>query len=303
MENRPILKDQESRFAAERIVTRLMKRELPREAECPENFDLQNHRLAAILTNVRKISDQTTAELMKGIRHSSELETLSVSERRKVTDYFWWLEYYQSIYNQNGQWYINEIRQGGAASSSPHTKRYNEPNNSLRRIFIHTHPADSTFSSPDIFQFFLGLDPDKILGFEAPVIYAGLSLQFVITDQHTYMCFPTADTEVPEYAESLGSGLMSSEYMEELLPAEFSKTWRQLITYYGYARLGKFIGQKLYSFRTLFPEEVNDLGVDLINLAHTLGICQRYSLPLYVADKGSYTFRKINSVEDVYPMI
>ncbi len=292
--------ENESHLSTEALIHDLIEHELPEIARCPEIVNLENHKLGRILTRFRRTADQMLVQLMSRIKHDPDAALLSAQDR-EVLKYYWLTEFYQSIYNVDGHWYVNEVRQGDIGASDIHKKRINEPRNDRRRVAIHSHPADMTFSSPDLHAFFMGMDAEKILGYPDPVLYSALSLQFVVTDDHIYMCFPTRETEVPEFAEGLASGLMGAEYMDQLLGGEFEKTWLELILKYGEDQLVPYLGEMLFSGEgSIFPNEVSDMGACLINLAHTLGICQKYSLPLYVASKGSMQFRRIRSVDDLY---
>ncbi len=282
------------------LIHNLIDHELPEVAQCPEIVDLGNHKLGRILTRFRRTADEMLATFMKKIKVDPEFVS-ATPEEREIIKYFWLTEFYQSIYSIDGKWYVNEVRQGGIGSSNIHLEIKNEPTNDKRHVAIHTHPCDSTFSSPDLHAFFLGMDAEKILGYPDPFLYSSLSLQFVVTDHHVYMCFPTKETEVPEFADSLASGLIGAEFLEDLMATEFEKAWMELLLKYGVDRLEPFLGNILFTGNhKFFPEEVSDLGANLINLAHTLGLCQKYSLPLYVAEKGNMKFRRIRSVEDVY---
>lgn len=286
---------------ADTLVRMLLEDRYPSYFSCPKQLDFNRHFLDKILRNFRRDSDEKLVKLMKMVKNDPEVIELDVEQRRTLISSIWAVEYYQSIYFDNGRRYVTDVRQGEVGSCSPWGSRKGEPMNDKRKVFIHSHPADVTFSSPDIYTLFLSLDADKIAGYEFNFVPPGINLLFAVADDHCFMCFPSQQTQVPTYPESLTTGLISSEYTDELMLGLFEKTWLQLLQEFGEERLAPFYGQKLAASETMFPEEVSDLGCCLVNLAHTIELCQRYSIPLYASGRYDMNFRRIDSVSDIYP--
>jgi hypothetical protein len=52
-----------------------------------------------------------------------------------------------------------------------------------------------------------------------------------------------------------------------------------------------------------FPTEVNELGIQVINLAWAIKIAEHFGEVLYHADENSTMLTKVTSVTDIYPEI
>lgn len=273
---------------------------LPNYDEVPKSINVSKTGFTDLLSSFRSASTGKLVQLIKG-KTSKPL----TPEKRQERSKYWRTEYGQHIFESSEKIALSQIIQGGIGEIRSSTSDLDS------RLRIHTHPSETTFSPGDYLGFFYHVNREKSLEENLEDNPKLPSIQAVSTDEGYFLAFPTKGTRIPEYSDieidffdvgNLGNFEKEKIETKKLVKKEYRKIWRQLIEQYGKENLASFTGEKKVE-KDIFPVEVNDRGIALLQLYKILELNKKYKIYLGYMENNGDEFRQIKNLSDVFPEI
>lgn len=189
---------------------------LPEYNNCPPEIEIGGTEFVEILKNFSREADIKTVIAVKKANKPRGVSELFFKRKRLARvrgerNALWNVEFSQEMYDMDGQVWVGDIHTGKVLRS-PSTigLRPGEPKVSRKRVYIHSHSNEQTFSGQDFLQIFLGLDADRMLGTKIAVVFPKLKLMMAKTDTGFFLTFPTTDTQIPDMNTAIAEAIKTS---------------------------------------------------------------------------------------------